>query len=91
MNTTDYYVKSLIRDLKEKGIGNYSKYYKQIKEELYDNGIYNGNYDCIFYPDNDKLKPIRIIQEDEYDNNEKENFPKFSDIFTQQGGYIFIN
>lgn len=91
---SDRYTKELLKELKNKGIGNYSPFYKEIKDDLYNGGIYSGIYDSSFTPPTDtKLKTIRIIQEDEYDkySDEEDNeFPKESEIFAFIGGYIFL-
>ena len=89
-NMSDQYTKQLIKELKNSGYGNYTKYYKQIKSQLYDNGIYNGNYDCTFIPKDSELKSIRIIQEDEFDNDDAEYFSPNEKQLAFIGGYIFV-
>ncbi|AXH72591.1 MAG: hypothetical protein [Caudoviricetes sp.] len=87
-NMSDQYTKQLIKELKNSGYGNYTNYYKQIKSQLYDNGIYNGNYDCTFIPKDSELKSIRIIQENVFNHNHVNEFHEKQLAFI--GGYIFV-
>ena len=91
---SDLNTKQLIKELKNRGVGNYTNFYDEIKRQLFDEGIYIGNWDCVFEPEVEGLKSIRIIQEDEYDNNEQdsdgEDFPSSDKVWDFIGGYIFI-
>ena len=68
----------------------YSPHRQQIADELYRDGVWNGNWDSIT-EFGDDLPDLRLIQEDEYDQSmDEDEKPDFdSQIAQVSGGYLF--
>ena len=79
----------IIGEMQKRG-QDYSAYREQIAEELYDSGVWNGNWDSTAYFGD--MEPLRLIQEDEYDQSmDEDEKPDWDDMIAQvQGGYLFF-
>lgn len=68
----------------------YSAYRDLIAKELYDDGVWNGNWDSTSHFGD--MQPLRLIQEDEYDQSMSDDEkPEWDDMIAQvQGGYLFF-
>lgn len=76
-----------------KGQGHdYSAHRDQIALELYEDGVWQGNWDSSTDFE-DGLPSLRLIQEDEYDQHmdDDEDAPEHDDIIAEvRGGYLFL-
>ncbi len=79
----------IIDEMRKHGL-DYSVYRVQIAKELYDDGVWNGNWDSVAHFGD--MQPLRLIQEDEYDQSMSDDEkPEWDDIIAQvQGGYLFL-
>jgi hypothetical protein len=69
----------------------YSAHRDRIALELFENGVWDGNYDSTIEFE-DGLPALRLIQEDEYDQSmDEDEKPDWDDqIDLTRGGYLFL-
>jgi hypothetical protein len=81
----------VIAVLKTKGF-DYSAHREAIALQLFDEGIYNGNWDSSTDLNDPELKDLRCIQEDEYDQSMPEDEkPDWNDMIDRVGpGYLWF-
>lgn len=89
MNATRAAVE-IVELLKIRGYGDFSQYRDQIANDLYENGIWQGNWDS---STNLGTVTLRLIQEDEYDQH-MDNDPDAPDWDTMvsdvHDGYLWV-
>lgn len=81
----------LIADVLKANQRDYSQHRIQIASELYDKGLWNGNWDSSVELEDSELPDLRLIQEDEYDqsmsDDEKPDWNKM--ICSVPDGYLW--
>lgn len=86
----------VIAALTQDGKGDYSQHRDNIALDVYENGLWEGNWDSSFdpadYDEASTLPAIRVIQEDEYDQSmSDDDKPDWDDMIAQvDSGYLFL-
>lgn len=84
----------LVDELLTKGF-DYSKHLNTIAEQLFDRGIFNGNWDSSTDLGDPELRDLRAIQEDEYDqhmdDDEKPDFDEQICFSAQASAYVWFS
>lgn len=82
----------VIDALKKHGL-DYSAYRDTIAQEAFDEGLLEGNWDVTVTFDDPKLKDLRFIQEDEYDQHMDDDAPEHDDMVCYVGvipAYVWL-
>lgn len=80
----------IIEELELAGHTGYQVYRDRIARELYDEGLWQGNWDTSIHFDD--LQDLRLIEENEYDQSmDEDEKPEWEDMISQvRGGYLFF-
>lgn len=70
----------LVDQIKKKYGFDYEEHIDEIASQLFDTGIFNGNWDVATDLRSENLRELRAIQEDEYDQNPDEDIPGSKDL-----------
>lgn len=96
MTTTEESLSSadeLIEDVKAETGLDYSEHRELIATQLYEEGLYNGNWGSSTDLEDPNLKDLRLIQEDEYEQSmdEDDEKPEWDDMICQTSdGYVWF-
>ncbi len=88
---SNYEAQSVIKAMEKLHPGVYTDKEQEIQDQLYDDGIYEGNWDSSTDFE-DGTPNLRLIQEDEFDQHRTDDMPEWDDIVAEvSGGYLFLD